>query len=314
VIDDPKIAVAGHLVADEIVYSDGEKISAPGGISYNLATLISVMESGRIIPVCEIGDDMEELFHEYFAKHDIVDTSAVRRTTLPNVVNRLIYRNDGSREEWNSRVPERVSLDSIDNEIDAVLVNFISGDDLGIDDFMEFRKRYRGLIFCDYHSLALGRDKEGKRFFRKHPDWERYLAQVDIAQMNIAELATISGVEGLSFGNIIAVCSLIHNLGPENCMITLGRNGLVLSMKKGRSVYHIPPVMIDNEVDPTGCGDTLSGVFLYNYLKMGDPLRSAVIANRYAAAKATFGGLNGFNRIDSIAGSIGPDTEPVKIR
>ena len=313
-IIEPKIAVAGHLVADEIVYSDGEKISAPGGISYNLAALLSIMKSGKIISICEIGSDKDDLYEEYFGKHDIVDSSAVRRTALPNVVNRLVYNSDGNREEWNSRVPERLSLDNIGNDVDAVLVNFISGDDFGADELIEFRDRFSGLIFCDYHSLALGRDNDGKRFFRKHPEWERYLSQADIVQMNIAEFATISGIERLSFGNIIAACSLIHGLRPDICIITLGRNGAVLSMERGKTVYHLPPIAVPNEIDPTGCGDTMAAVFLYNYLLSSDPLQSASIASRYAAAKVTFAGLNGFKRIDSILDSVGTGAAPVKIK
>jgi sugar/nucleoside kinase (ribokinase family) len=193
-------------------------------------------------------------------------------------------------------------------------MNFISGDDFGIEDIARFRERYEGIIFCDYHSLSLGRDNEGKRFFRKHPEWRQYLAQTDIVQMNIAELATISGAEGLSFGNIIAVGSLIHNLGPEICIITLGRNGLVLSIEEGKSVYHIPPVTVSNEIDPTGCGDTLAAVFLYNHLLSGDPLQSALEANRYAAAKVTFSGLEGFEGMDTILETIGTGAEPVRIK
>lgn len=313
-IIEPKIAVAGNLVADEIFYTGGEKVSALGGISYNLAALLSIMKDGKIIPLCEIGSDKEELFEEYFGKSDIVDSSAVRRTTLPNVVNRLVYNNDGSRDEWNSRIPERLSLENIGNDVDAVLFNFISGDDFSVDDLSEFRGRFEGLTFCDYHSLALGRNGEGKRFFRKHPEWERYVSQMDIVQMNIAELATISGVEGLSFGNIIAVCSMIHSLRPDICIITLGRNGAVLSAENGKAVYHLPPISIKNEVDPTGCGDTLAAVFLYNYLLSRDPLQSAVIANRYAAAKVTFAGLDGFNNIDSIIDGMGESAAPVKIK
>ncbi len=313
-IDKPEIAVAGHLVADEIIYSGGEKISALGGIAYNLAALLSVMESGKIIPICEIGFDIEDLFEEYFGKHDIVDSSAVSKTSQPNVVNRLVYDSGSNREEWNSRIPERLSLDDIGDNVDAVLLNFISGDDFGVDELARFRERYEGVIFCDYHSLALGRDSEGKRYYRKHPEWDKYLSRADIVQMNIAELATISGVEGLSFGNIIAVCGMIHSLRPDLCIITLGRNGTVLSVDKGNEVYHLPPIMVQNEIDPTGCGDTLAAVFLYNYLLSGDPLQSAISANRYAAAKVTFGGLDDFKRINAILESIGHGAEPVKIK
>jgi hypothetical protein len=313
-IDNPGIAVAGHLVSDEIIFADGKRVSAPGGISYNLAALLSVMKNGKVIPICEIGSDIEGMFNEYFGKHDFVDTLAVRQTTLPNVVNRLVYDKKGDREEWNSRIPERLSLGAIEKEADAVLLNFISGDDLSIDELTEFRSRFEGIILCDYHSLALGRDSDGKRFYRKHHEWDRYISQANIVQMNVAELATIGGSEGMSFGNIIAICGLIHAHGAEICIITMGPNGAVLSVDRGKAVYHVPPIRIDDEVDPTGCGDTFASVFLYNYLLSDDALHSVEIANCYAAAKVTFAGLDGFGKIGMIMEQMGPAAKPVKLK
>jgi hypothetical protein len=117
----PKIAVAGHLVADEIIYPDGKRILAPGGTAYNLAALISVMKEGKVLPVCEIGDDYEATFNSYFGNRGIVDSSTVRRISQSQVVNRLVYAVDGSREEWNSRIPEPLSLPDAASDLDAVL-------------------------------------------------------------------------------------------------------------------------------------------------------------------------------------------------
>ena len=107
---------------------------------------------------------------------------------------------------------------------------------------------------------------------------------------------------------------MIHGLRPDICIITLGRNGLVLSMEKGKTAYHVPPIAVHNEVDPTGCGDTFAAVFLYNYLLSSNPLQSAIFANRYAAAKVTFSGLEGFGDMNEILENIGPGAEPVKIK
>ena len=266
------------------------------------------------MPLCEIGRDFEETFISYFGENELIDTSAIKKTSLPNVVNRLEYDESGKREEWNSRIPERLSLAAAGDEVDAVLVNFISGDDIAAEDLAEFRKRFSGIIYCDYHSLALGRGGDGKRYFRKHPEYEKFIAPAGIIQMNIAELATISGVENLSFGNIIAVCSLIHGLGPDICIVTLGPNGAVISLEGGKSAYHQPPIPLAAEVDPTGCGDTFAAVFLYKFLVTGNPLDSVATANRYAAAKATFAGIDGFRSIDSILETLGPGADPVKIK
>ena len=98
------------------------------------------------------------------------------------------------------------------------------------------------------------------------------------------------------------------------CLRCCATNGAVLSIDKGSEVYHLPPIAVSDEVDPTGCGDTFAAVFLYNYLLSKDPLESAAVANRYAAAKVTFAGLDGFEGIGGIIKNIGAGTKPVKIR
>lgn len=307
------IAVAGHLVDDEIIRPGSKKISALGGISYNLAALLTVMKNGGIFPVCEIGQDIQAKFSKAFRENEIVDSSGVRILSRPNVVNKLVYNSNGNREEWNSRIPARLSLVSLSDDIDALLLNFISGDDVGIEELSGFKERSNALIYCDYHSLALGRDDRGKRFYRKHPEWEQYLAQVDIAQMNSKELATITGNESERSAKIAAGCMMIHRAGPKIVVVTMGRKGAVISLDNGRLKYFLPPIPIFQEIDPTGCGDTFASVFLYNYLLKGDPLKSAEIATGYAAAKATFCGIEGFSRIDDIVRDLKPCPKPIKI-
>ncbi len=310
---EPSIAVVGHLVADEIIRPGGEKVSALGGISYNLATLLAVMKSGKILPVCEIGRDIEPEFNKAFGSSELVDSSGVKVVSEPNVVNRLEYDNSGNRTEWNSRIPDRLSLENIRGRPDAVLMNFISGDDLAIEDLTRFRGRFNGLIYLDYHSLALGRDDQGKRFYRKHPDWEKYVAGADIVQMNSMELATIAGKNANDAEKVGENCKMVHDTGPKICVVTLGKDGLVLSLDSGKTTYFIPSIPVPLEVDPTGCGDTFASVFLYSYLLAGNVLKAAKRANKYAAAKATFAGIDGFDSISEIADRLGPSPEPVKI-
>lgn len=307
------IAVVGHLVDDEIIRPGGAKISALGGISYNLAALLSIMKKAIIFPVCEIGQDIQAKFNKEFGENEIVDSSGVKILSRPNVVNRLVYDHSGNREEWNSRIPDRLSLVSLSDDIDALLLNFISGDDVGIEELSRFKERSNALIYCDYHSLALGRDDQGKRFYRKHPEWEQYLAQVDIAQMNSKELATITGNESDRAAEIAAGCMMIHRAGPKTVVVTMGRKGAVISLDNGRLKYFLPPIPISQEIDPTGCGDTFASVFLYNYLLTQDPLKSAKIAAGFAAAKATFSGIDGFNRIDDTVRDLKPGSEPIEI-
>ena len=310
--DFPEIAVAGHLVCDEITLPDGETTTALGGISYNVAALTSIMAGGRLLTVCEIGLDIKVQVFETFESYEVFDKSAIRITSLPNVVNRLVYNKQGNRDEWNSRRPQPLSLDKIADDIDALLLNFISGDDVTLDELRRFRKRFGGIVYCDFHSLALGHDRDNKRHYRKHPGWHKYLSYVDMVQMNKAELSTIVGYESEEKSQIAADCRILHEAGPQTALITMGEDGVLLSTGSGRQVFHIPSMNV-NEVDSTGCGDTLAAAMIYYYLISGDLLQSALKANRYAAAKATFSGLEGFRRMDEILDYIGKAAEPVRL-
>lgn len=309
----PRLAVVGHLVYDRIIFPGGKTTEALGGISYNMAALAGIIKEGRLLPVCEIGEDIKGVFRGAFGSTRSLDSSGLKYTSLPNVVNTLVYDDKGDRQEWNSRKPRPLRLAHVAADFDAVIFNFISGDDVTLDEIRTFRRRFDGLIFCDFHSLALGRGSDGRRFFRKHPRWDEYLSPMDMVQMNLAEFATIAGPVKESAVDVASRLSIIHHHGPETVILTMGRKGFLLSIGAGSEVYSIPAIEIPDEVDSTGCGDTLAAAIVYYYTVSGDILQAAMKANLHAAAKATFSGIDGFKRIDGIIDSLGRPTEPVRI-
>jgi hypothetical protein len=301
----PAIAVVGHLVKDEIVTTDGRAIISLGGTAYNLAALAAVQKTGIIYPLCRIGNDIDDLARELFAISPLIDPMNVSLTRRPNVVNRLVYCPDGSRKEWNSGRQTPLRLVASLHKCDAVLLNFISGRDLKLGELLSFRKRFRRLIYCDFHSLSLGYGPKRLRFPRYHPRWRDYLSAADIIQMNITELSTIARKPLTDRRAIFEACGLLHQAGPKIAVITADRDGAMISIARQERFYHVPANTKGKEIDFTGCGDTLSAIFLHSYLHSGDPVGSLEIANGYAAAKATFSGIAGFDRIDSIISEIG---------
>jgi sugar/nucleoside kinase (ribokinase family) len=311
--DNPTIAVVGHLVKDEIITAGGEIKTALGGIAYNLATLGAIIKRGRILPVCRIGNDFKELANSLVGS-TIFDMAMVRFMGRPNVVNRLIYKSDGSRDEWNSRRAAPLDISGLEKRADAVFLNFISGKDVKLSDLKKFRAKYRGLIYCDFHSLSLGFDKNHKRYHRRHPYWREYLSACDIVQMNILELASIYGRKLEDQKAIKEAGEMLLEAGPGVVIITAGRRGVYLLTKGSDEYYFVPPVKIGPEIDPTGCGDVLGIAFFLNFLEKGNLVQSLEIANRLAAAKATFSGLGDFARIEDIASNLGPAPKACKCK
>jgi sugar/nucleoside kinase (ribokinase family) len=308
----PVIAVIGHLVKDEIKTLDGRMSVGIGGTAYNLAALAAVQMQGKIYPVCRIGHDIKSLSDELFRLSPRFDLSRASHVSRPTAIHRLTYKPDGSRGEWNSGKQKPLELDSSLLSCDALLLNFISGNDVKLSELQALRKRYRGLIYCDYHSLSLGLGRDKMRFIRYHPRWRDYLSVVDIIQMNLVELSSIFRKKLDSGKAVLEAFELLHRAGPQIAIITAGRDGVILSHRPKGRYYRIPAVKITKEVDATGCGDTLSSSFLYYYLISGNILDSLETANHYASAKATFSGFEGFANIEKIKSKIGPPSKAEK--
>ncbi|OGC93536.1 MAG: hypothetical protein A2W25_16945 [candidate division Zixibacteria bacterium RBG_16_53_22] len=311
---EPVIAVVGHLVKDEIVSPNGEMKVSLGGTAYSIAALEAIAEMGRILPVCRVGRDIEPMIRAAFGHNQRLDLAAMKFTSKPNVVNRLVYGSDGARAEQNSAIAPPLELDGIDRRIDSVLLNFISGRDVKLRDLKAFRAEYRGLIYCDYHSLSLGHDRNLRRYYRLHPRYKEYIATADMVQMNLAELKSIYKIPIFDMSAVAKACCHLHETGVKVVIITAGTNGVMVSESKTGRFYHIPAIHIRRQVDPTGCGDTLGAAFLYNYLRTADLIGSLEIANQFAAAKATFSGLEGFAGLGNIIRQIGPPVKAIALK
>ena len=152
--------------------------------------------------------------------------------------------------------------------------------------------------------------KNNIRHLRRHPRWRDYLALADIVQMNLAELRSIFDISLTLDQDIVAACRQILALGPKVVIITMGARGAI-AVRGGGEAYRIAASPIPREIDPTGCGDTLSASFVSGLAASGDFVKSLEKACHYAAAKATFSGLEGFTRFDDILAGIGPPPRAV---
>jgi hypothetical protein len=309
-----RLAVIGHLVTDEIIRYDQSITTALGGISYNIAALDAVTENETIYPVCVIGNNIKPLIEDTFGVSGNIDWEFTSITNLPNVVNRLKYDAAGNRDEWNSRVPDPIDISGLHNNFVAVLMNFISGDDVELESLLKFRERFSGLIYIDFHSLALGRDPDGKRFLRENPLWRDYVSIADCLQLNHNELATITDLKTDDVKQVAKIVRGLHELGPRVIAVTMAERGSIVSDYGMDQVFYLPAVETSEINDPTGCGDTFASVFFYNLVRSKDIKEALVEANLYAAAKATFSGLTGFREIALIKRGLMENHKPLRIQ
>ncbi len=299
------IAVIGHIVRDIIHRPDGQVIESLGGIAYSLAALAAFAPRGsKIIPVCRIGKDIKISELELIYRSDKVDFSNVMKIDSADEMHELRYSRDDYRKEinYNRMRPLSAKLIKASPKPDAILINYIGGDEFAPREIDEIKIRFKVPVFIDYHSLALGCTAGNERFFRRHPHWRKYVSRADILQMNDHELKTIFPALTDTDDSILRAASTLCGCGPKAVMITRENRAVAVCWKMGKRIFDelIEVPKVEKPIDPTGCGDTFAAAFLISYLSGRDVPECCRTAAEMAARKVLFSGLKNFSTMPNL--------------
>jgi hypothetical protein len=184
-----KLLIIGHSVEDHILIN-GNEIVKPGGIYYTAAALQSFKEaSDEIFLLTAVEKNNYKLFSKIYDKfdHSFFQTPE----SIPKVFLK-VHEND-ERDECYNHVTENLKINIHDVAIfDGILINMITGFDIDLQQLMEIRKSFKGLIYFDVHTLSRGLEEDGMRKFRTIPEFRKWGAMLDIIQVNEHELLTLS--------------------------------------------------------------------------------------------------------------------------
>ncbi len=279
-----QVAVLGTINRDTVFTSQGKKWEGFGGILYNLLGL-SFLGEERIYlyPVCNLGEDCYEAVMGILSRVDNIRIDGIRRKGEKNNHATIVYKTSGEKEETlEGRLPP-LKYEEVKPYlgVDLLLVNFISGFDLGLETLKRIRREFEGIIYMDLHSLTLSVDPQGRRFLRPIPQGDEWIAQADILQVNQREAGLLwdgplERTEELSkFG------SRMLSLGPFCLLVTLGAQGTFLQ-ESGHAVL-LPSPSTTSFDDPTGCGDLFASGFIWEYLRGGDTYKACQSGNQLAS-------------------------------
>jgi len=293
-----KLTITGTVAQDTIIFPDGKKKKSLGGILYNILPLaLLAPEEVVISPVCNLGTDIYEQVILHLKKFKNIDPRGVSRVKEKNNHVFLYYDRKWDKKEILKGLVPKIKFLQIKPYLnsDYILINFISGLDIGLDSLRKMRAKTTARIFMDVHSLILGIKKNGERFYRAPKLWEEYLKTADIVQMNLKEMQVLSGRNLYSKVELRKFAERILSLGPVILLVTRGRGGASVYYRKKRIIsYQTACLKIKDLVDPTGCGDVFSSGFLLAYLKTQDVELSSEFANFLAGMKSRFSGIEGF--------------------
>jgi sugar/nucleoside kinase (ribokinase family) len=296
-----RVGVLGTLVWDRIwLHGASAPHESWGGIAYSLAAWAAACPPGwEVVPLLKLGNDLEGEARSFLRELPHLAMDGVRE--VPEASNRveLRYTDSAHRgERLEGGVPPWTweELAPVVHSLDALYVNFITGDEMRLSTAEQLRRDYPGPIYADLHSLLLGHGTDGHRFPRALLEWGRWVACFNTVQTNESELRTQAehaGIEPWSFA--------AHSLqrGPEIFVVTTGTAGAEYVVSGGQTAPGTPHAghvrLSDGELegDPTGCGDVWGSV-LFARLLAGDAIEPAIrTAHRAAGRKMGHSGASG---------------------
>ncbi|MFI5280979.1 MAG: PfkB family carbohydrate kinase [Gemmatimonadales bacterium] len=307
-----RVGVLGTMIWDSVTGRDGPGTSEEwGGIGYSLAALDAALPGDwRVVPLVKVGRDLAPSAARFLKDIGcVVPGGRFVEVPAANPCVSLRYEDlERRRENLTGGVPPWTweELGPMLLGLDAVYANYITGFETDLATMQSLRHAFKGPIYGDLHSLALGIQKDGTRYLRPLEEALAWLTCFDVVQLNEDEMNQL-GPEPL------ALAALALERGASAVCVTLGPRGTVYVAQgdfaglgwagaarpqRGAGASLVKTALIapeDGPVegDPTGCGDVFGGTMVAQLLK-GAPLEAAIrAANRAARLNVTYRGATG---------------------
>jgi sugar/nucleoside kinase (ribokinase family) len=276
------ILVIGHSVLDKIIYKN--KFSEnPGGIFHTINTFNNLPKSEiNVFLATQIEKKSYKYFSDSYKNVNLDYCEWVNE--IPTVTLNLFDNRE--RSEKYGKVSEKINLPSkLDFSIyDLIHINMVSGLEMKHTDLKRIKNSCKCEIYFDIHTLSRGMDSSGNRVFRKIPDIEKWLCNVDILQMNENEMLTLWGIHSEE-ENI----KKLNEIGIDKTIITKGLKGVTLYYNKTR--HDFKALKID-AVNFVGCGDSFGAAFSYHYTLNKNLYSATKFANLVAGIITSYKSLN----------------------
>lgn len=192
-----RVGIIGLINHDTIFMAGGRRIQDLGGILYNTAVMADLVDEGDgLFPISRIGADCYDAMRAMLDPRPGVSRRGVRVSRTGTSRNRIRYDEEMEKVEQLTNHIGPIPFEQIEPflDLDALLVNFIVGDDISLETMAAVRERATGLLYLDVHNLCLGIDEEGYRRRRAPGDWQRWIEMFDVVQMNEVEARLLAGV------------------------------------------------------------------------------------------------------------------------
>jgi sugar/nucleoside kinase (ribokinase family) len=249
---DKNVLIVGSMAFDDLSLPSGEFSNVVGGAATYSAMAASLFSKPRVVGV--VGEDFpESVLGDLKARN--IDTAGVERAGGKTFRWAGRYaKNLASREtlktELNVFADFRPKLPPSYRDSSLVLLANIQPElQLEVLDQVQAPK----FVAADTMNLWIDIER---------PTLERVIKRVQAMIINDEELRQFAGEH-----NIKRAAQSILSLGPERLVVKRGEYGAMLFDSEG--IFFVPAFPLEDEVDPTGAGDTFAGAFMGQLAQLG---------------------------------------------
>jgi len=276
--------VIGHITKEIIRIKDKVEREMPGGTAYYSSMALRGVGLKVAVITKMSREDRDSLLYELEKTGIIVFCRKSKETT--------VFQNIYSGRKLHVRVQRVKAVSSPFSPSDLGEVSakvFHIGPLTSRDvspDLLKAVSTRGGLVSLDIQGLLREIEDSEVRI----QDWREKkegLAYVDILKTDEEEAAILSGED-----NMKKAALTLSRLGPKEIIITSGSRGsLIFARGEFHKIPAFPPKKI---IDPTGCGDTYMGGYIFRRLRSNDFSQAGRFAATLASLKIErFGALDG---------------------
>lgn len=249
---DKPVLIVGSMAFDDLILPSGEFRDVVGGAATYSAIAASLFARPRIVAV--VGDDFpENVLADLEARN--VDTAGIEKAT-------------GKTFRWAGRYADNLaSRETLKTELN-VFADFRpklppSYRDSSVVLLANIQPELQLEVLDQVHAPKfVAADTMNLWIDIERPALERVIKRVQAMVINDEELRQFAGEH-----NIKRAAQSILSLGPERLIVKRGEYGAMLFDADG--IFFVPAFPLEDEVDPTGAGDTFAGALLGQLAQLG---------------------------------------------
>lgn len=297
-----RFGVIGSVNKDVITDACGTVHRGLGGVLYTAVALGRLTPGDQIWLLARIGTDVEERTRSLVRRSPGLRDEGILVVSRPNYRCELTYLGDGNkRERLFGQLPPLTwaEIAPFASRVDALLVNFITGQELELCTLQRLRQSVRGPVIMDLHSLLLRTSAGAQRVPWVPPGWRDWVAQADVLQMNEREAALLAGMDSVDENALAEFARQLLRCGPGFVMITRGARGAVAAVESGADAAILTEKASAGSpaVDTTGCGDAFLAATGLGVASLWPPERVLKVACKVAGAASRTRGPEGLETL-----------------